>query len=59
MTVVRRNELEPRVVGLILVVAVAATITLVALQGSIVDTFAGRPRDSLTLVVLTLALQSL
>jgi putative nucleotidyltransferase with HDIG domain len=59
MTVVRRSELEPRVVGLILVVAVAATITLVALQGSIVDTFASRPRDSLTLAVLTLALQSL
>jgi putative nucleotidyltransferase with HDIG domain len=54
-----RNELEPRVVGLILLVASSATALMVALGGQIGEASVSRPRDAVTLLLLALALQAL
>jgi putative nucleotidyltransferase with HDIG domain len=58
MSSARRTELEPRVVGLILVVATSASTVLVALHGSILSAFADNPRRALTLLLLVLVLQA-
>jgi putative nucleotidyltransferase with HDIG domain len=54
-----RNELEPRVAGLILLVASAATATIVALAGQTAGAVASHPRDAATLLVLAFGLQAM
>ena len=58
MAMSRPGELEPRVVGLILVVVTTATTAIVALHASTVHAFSSHPREAITLLALTLALQA-